>query len=85
MLKKYKPNGEIEFRPVYFNSITKTMINHKSSLGNAFHEIFYRTDELITGLMKDLARLLHSLSLSILIFQLIDHYQEVPTESYLLN
>ena len=24
MLKKYKPNGEIEFRPVYFNSTTKT-------------------------------------------------------------
>ena len=24
MLKKYKPNGEIKFRPVYFNSTTKT-------------------------------------------------------------
>ena len=23
MLKKYKPNGEIEFRPVYFNSTTQ--------------------------------------------------------------
>ena len=32
MLKKYKPNGEIEFRPV----ITKTVINHKFSLKNAF-------------------------------------------------
>ena len=29
MLKKYKPNKEIEFTPVYFNSTTKTMINHK--------------------------------------------------------
>ena len=27
MLKKYKPNGEIEFTPVYFNSSTKTVIN----------------------------------------------------------
>ena len=26
MLKKYKLNGEIEFRPVYFNSATKTVI-----------------------------------------------------------
>ena len=26
MLKKYKPNGEIEFRPVYFNSTTKTVM-----------------------------------------------------------
>ena len=29
MLKKYKPDGEIEFRPVYFNSTTKTVIRHK--------------------------------------------------------
>ena len=28
LLKKYKPNGEIEFTPVYFNSSTKTVINH---------------------------------------------------------
>ena len=27
LLKKYKPNGEIEFTPVYFNSSTKTVIN----------------------------------------------------------
>ena len=40
MLKKYKPNGEIEFRPVYFNSTTKTVINHKFSLENSFPENF---------------------------------------------
>ena len=40
MLKKYKPNGEIEFRPVYFNSTTKTVINHKFCLENAFQKIF---------------------------------------------
>ena len=28
LLKKYKPNGEIEFAPVYFNSSTKLVINH---------------------------------------------------------
>ena len=38
MLKKYKPNGEIEFRPVYLNSTIKTVINHKLSLENAFPE-----------------------------------------------
>ena len=27
LLKKYKPNGEIEFTPVYFNSLTKLVIN----------------------------------------------------------
>ena len=47
MLKKYKPNGEIEFRPVYFNSTTKTVINHKFSLKNAFQEILYRIDNQI--------------------------------------
>ena len=28
LLKKYKPNREIEFAPVYFNSSTKLVINH---------------------------------------------------------
>ena len=44
MLKKYNPNGEIEFIPVYFNSVIKTMINRKSSLESAFEEILYRID-----------------------------------------
>ena len=47
MLRKYKPNGEIEFRPVYFNSTTKTVINHKFSLENAFQEVLYRLDNWI--------------------------------------
>ena len=40
-------NGEIEFRPVYFNSTTKTVINHRFSLKNAFQEILYRIDNWI--------------------------------------
>ena len=47
MLKKYKPNEEIEFRPVYFNSTTKTVINYKFSLEDAFQEIFCRIDNWI--------------------------------------
>ena len=43
-VKKFNPNGEIEFRPVYFNSTTKKVINHKFSLENAVQEILYRTD-----------------------------------------
>ena len=34
--KKYKPNREIEFTPFCFNLTTKTVINHKFSLENAF-------------------------------------------------
>ena len=57
MLKKYKPNGEIEFTPVYFNSATKTLINHQFSLKNAFQEILYRIDNWInerSGLIVEL-------------------------------
>ena len=39
MFKKYKRNREIEFRPVFFHSTTKTVINHKFSLEKAFQEI----------------------------------------------
>ena len=35
-LKNTSQNGEIEFRPVYFNSTAKIVINHKFSLENAF-------------------------------------------------
>ena len=44
LLKKYKLNGEIEFAPVYFNSVTKTVINHRFRLENAFQEILYLID-----------------------------------------
>ena len=44
MLKKHKPNEEIEFTPVYFNSSTKTIINNKFKLEYAFQEISYRID-----------------------------------------
>ena len=47
VLKKKKNNGEIEFRPVYFDSKTKTVINHKFSIENAFQEISYRIDNWI--------------------------------------
>ena len=41
MLKKYKLNGEIELAPVYFNSVTKTIINNRFRLENSFQEILY--------------------------------------------
>ena len=37
----------MEFAPVYFNSKTKTVTNHKSSLENAFQEILYRNNNWI--------------------------------------
>ena len=47
LLRKDKQNGEIEFAPVYFNSTTKTVINHKFDLDKSFQEILYKIDNWI--------------------------------------
>ena len=44
LLKKYKPNGEIEFTPVYFNSSTKIIINQRYKSDQSFQEFLYRID-----------------------------------------
>ena len=44
LLKKYKLNGEIEFSQFYFNSVTKTVINHRFKLESSFQEITYMID-----------------------------------------
>ena len=41
LLKKYKLNGETEFVQAYFNSLTKTVINHRFILENTFQKILY--------------------------------------------
>ena len=49
LLKKYRCNDEIEFTPVYFNSSTKTVINHRYILDKSFQEILYRIDAWVNG------------------------------------
>ena len=44
VLLKNTNNGEIEFRPVCFNSVTKTVANHIFKLENSFEEILYMID-----------------------------------------
>ena len=44
LFKRYKLNDEIEFAPVYLNSFTKTVINHRLRLENYFQEILYMID-----------------------------------------
>ena len=56
LLKKYKHNGEIEFRPVYFNSVTKAVANHIFKMEKFFEKFYTR---LIFGLILDLAGLLN--------------------------
>ena len=41
---KVKNNSETEHSPVYFNSLTKTVINNKFKLNQAFQEIIYKLD-----------------------------------------
>ena len=40
LLKKYKHNEETEFAPLYFNSLTKTVINHRFRLKRFFSSLF---------------------------------------------
>ena len=37
-------NGEIELAPVYFNSLTNTVINERFRLESSFQEILYMID-----------------------------------------
>ena len=47
LLCKGKGNGDIEYSSVYFNSITKTVINSEFSLDKYFQEVLYRIDNWI--------------------------------------
>ena len=40
LLSKVKNSGSIEYSPVYFNSLTKAVINNKFGLDQSFQEIF---------------------------------------------
>ena len=73
-LRKYKLTGETEFTPVYFNSTTEKVINHKVALENAFQEILYRIDNWINEGSGWISEVIASQYINI---ELIDHYQEV--------
>ena len=47
-MSKVKNNGEIKYSPVYFNSLTKTVINDNYKLDSTFQEIIYRLDNWIS-------------------------------------
>ena len=49
LLKKYKLNEEIEFAPVYFNSVTKLVINNRFKLKESYQEILYMIDAWINN------------------------------------
>ena len=47
LLDKPKMDGDIEYSPVYFNSVTKTVINSEYMLDKSFKEVFYRIENWI--------------------------------------
>ena len=47
LLSKEKGNGDIEYSSVYFNSVTKTVINYEFSFDKCFQEILYIIDHWI--------------------------------------
>ena len=49
LLSKMKNSGEVEYSPVYFNSLTKTVINsNKFNLDQAFQKIIHRLENWIS-------------------------------------
>ena len=81
-LKKYKSNGEIKFAPVYFNSTTKTVINHKFSLQNAFQEILYKIDNWIKKGSGWIVELIESQYINMSTYRLLSgsSYVQLPVE-----
>ena len=82
LLKKYKSNGEIEFAPVYFNSSTKTIINHRYKLDQSFQEILYRIDAWINRGSGWIIELIESQYINISTYRPLvgSSYIELPIE-----
>ena len=82
LLKKYKLNGEIEFALVYFNSVTKTVINHRFRLENSFQEILYMIDVWINNGSGWIIELIESQYINISTYRPLSgsFYMDLPVE-----
>ena len=49
LLSKVKNSGQIEYSPVYFNFLTKTIINSNYKLDQPFQEIIYRLENWVSN------------------------------------
>ena len=82
LFKKYKLNGEIEFRPVYFNSVTKPVTKHMFRLEKFFEEILYAIDVWIDNGSGWIIELIESQYINISIYRplLGRSYMDLPIE-----
>ena len=81
-IKKYKLNGEIEFAPVYFNSLTKTVINYRFRSENSGQEIFYMIDVWINNRSGWIIELIESQYINISTHRplSVSSYMDLPIE-----
>ena len=82
LLKKYKLNGEIEFRPVCFNSVTKAVTNHMFRLEKSLEEILYMIDVLINNGSRWIIELTESQYINISTYRPLSgsSYMDLPVE-----
>ena len=82
LLKNHKLNGEIEFAPVCFNSVTKTVINHRFRLENYFQEILYMIDVWINNGSGWIIELIESQYINISTYRPLSgsSYMDLPVE-----
>ena len=80
-MKKYK-STEIEFAPVYFNSTTKTVINHKFDLNKSFQKNLRRIDKWINEGSGWIVELIESQNINILTYRPLSRssYLKLPVE-----
>ena len=82
LLKKYKLHREIEFRPVYSNSVTKIVANNWFKLEDSFQEILYMIDVWISNGFVWIIELIESQYISISTYRLLSgsSYIDLPVE-----
>ena len=82
LLKKYKPNGKIDFRPVYFNSVTKAVTNHIFKLEKSFEEILYMIDVSINNGSGWIIELIESQYINVSTYRPLSgsSYMDLPIE-----
>ena len=80
LLRNDKQNGE--FAPAYFNSTTKTVINHKIDLDKSFQEILYRIDNWINEGSGWIIETINSQYINISTYRLLigSSYVKLPVE-----
>ena len=71
-----------KFAIVYFNSVTKTVINHRFRLENSFQEILYMTDVWINDGSRWIIESIKSQYITISIYKLlsVSSYIDLPVE-----